>query len=106
LPTRSAPRPPEWDPADARTLSPAEVEAFLRAYAAAAGPAGEAAIARLPGLLDVVVFRALAWCLGFAAEAHRDGAPLPAALAATLARFGAPAFVERCLGARAALRLG
>jgi aminoglycoside phosphotransferase (APT) family kinase protein len=101
-----SPTTTQWDASDPRVLAPAEVQAFLSAYRAAAASPGDAAVARLPGLLDAVMFRALAWCLGFAAEARPGGGSLPDELAVTLTRFGAPTFIERCLGARAALGLG
>jgi len=101
-----SPTTTQWDAADPRILAPAQVEAFLCVYADAAGAPGAAAVGRLPGLLDAVMFRALAWCLGFGAEARAARHQQPGELAATLARFSAPAFVERCLGARTALGLG
>ena len=82
-----------WDPATACEPDARQVEAFLRAY-------GDDAIAgRVGALLDAVVLRALAWCLGF------DGAAPGTALHDALSRYRDPAFVERRLGDPARLGL-
>lgn len=75
-----------WDAAARHELSREEVRAFLAAYG------DEAATRRTATLLDAVVLRALAWCLGF------DDAGAPASLRRALAHHRDPAFIAARLG--------
>ncbi len=103
-----SPTTTQWDASAACVATPRQVRCMLAAYVGeAVDPAAAAAtVERLPALLDAVMYRALAWVLGFAAQARSERIVLGAGLAAAVARYRDPAFVERCLGARALLGLG
>ena len=94
-----SPTTTHWDAATSCTLDPEDCEALLDAYVAAAGDrdAARRAVARVPALLAAVAFRALAWCLGFAAQARAGQLALEARLAEALERYRRPEFVEHCL---------
>jgi aminoglycoside phosphotransferase (APT) family kinase protein len=94
-----SPTTTHWDAASACTLDPEDCEALLEAYVAAAFDRGAAAhaVARVPALLAAVAFRALAWCLGFAAQARAEGLAVEPRLAEALQRYRRPEFVEHCL---------
>lgn len=85
-----------WVAASACVLGPADAGALLAGYG------DDAVAARVGPLLDAVIFRALAWCLGFAAGRPED-ADEP--MDRSLERFRDPSWVASCLGARAVLRL-
>jgi aminoglycoside phosphotransferase (APT) family kinase protein len=94
-----SPTTTHWDGATACTLDPDDCAAFLDAYvAASADPAAaRAAVDRIPAMLAAVSFRALAWALGFAAVARREGRLLDARITDALERYRRPEFVEHCL---------
>jgi len=78
-----------WDAASATELGHADVRALLDAYAEAGGSAE--AVAGFGELMGAVVFRALAWCLGFRAEVAAGRASAGPELAAALERLTTPA---------------
>jgi hypothetical protein len=71
----------------------------VEAYVAAADDrhAARAAALRMPALLASVGFRALAWCLGFAAQARADRRTLDPRIAESLERCRRPEHVEHCV---------
>lgn len=80
-----SPTTTRWDAATACALAPADARELLDAYVGAGG--SPEAVAQVGALMGAVVFRALAWCLGFRADVAGGYAEASPSLADALERL-------------------